>query len=428
MRRLLIVALALNAISAVLFIWFVKYPVYDDPYNIVDVHNYAVHGVSIESLLAQRNPPGPTGFIWMAAGVRLLRGDELRDARIAAFCSWALLSVAVLAGSRLGELQNVWYGGLLAVLVFPHAVEATATVLTEGPALLFGVLGALLWISFVLDTSLTVQGILGGLFMGFAVTCRQYYLALLPAAGLFACLQWKSVGAKKDFRSWCKILLPLFPAILPVVVMVIIWGGISSPLIASGVSYNHMWKATAGVNFTRPFVAAFYVALYFVPLTFPVLFRLKRRQRWTVFLMGTAGGIVTSHFILVLLQPGPVNSLVRITSRLDGVSGRVLFALLCIVAVSNLIAVCLFSWDSRHTLAQCAPAVFSLLFIGLFVAEQVGVGGNLPFYDRYILQIAPFMGLFAFALVPDLTARRISALISLSVLSHYMLWRYVLIS
>jgi len=40
-------------------------------------------------------------------------------------------------------LPELWYAALLAALVFPHAVEAAATVLTEGPALFFAVIGAL---------------------------------------------------------------------------------------------------------------------------------------------------------------------------------------------------------------------------------------------------------------------------------------------
>jgi hypothetical protein len=30
----------------------------------------------METLLSHRNPPGPTGFLWMAAGVRLAPADS----------------------------------------------------------------------------------------------------------------------------------------------------------------------------------------------------------------------------------------------------------------------------------------------------------------------------------------------------------------
>jgi len=101
-----------------------------------DVHTYAHQGLSVATVLSHRNPPGPTSFLWMAAGVRLLGGAELRDARIANLISWVLLFVGILYGARYGSFPQIWYGALLAALVFPHSVMAAATTLTEGPALL----------------------------------------------------------------------------------------------------------------------------------------------------------------------------------------------------------------------------------------------------------------------------------------------------
>jgi hypothetical protein len=114
----------------------------------------------------------------MAAGVRLLGGDELTDARIAVLVSWILLAVGILFGARYSRFPQLWHGGLLVTLVFPHALEATATVLTEGPSLLFAVLGALAWIEFACGPKVTPRlfalGMFGGLSMGPAVTCRQF--------------------------------------------------------------------------------------------------------------------------------------------------------------------------------------------------------------------------------------------------------------
>jgi hypothetical protein len=132
MRRLLILFFTLNVTSAAFFIGFVNRPVYDDSFNIFDVHNYATKGLSKDALRLHRNPPGPTSFVWMAAGVRLLGGDELRDARVAILVSWILLFVGILTGARYSHFPEMWYGALLAALVFPHAVEATATLPTEG--------------------------------------------------------------------------------------------------------------------------------------------------------------------------------------------------------------------------------------------------------------------------------------------------------
>src|SRR5438445_3917313 len=125
--------LAFNLISAAFFIAFVNRPVYDDGFNIYDVHQYAVSRFSHDALVSQRNAPGPTSFAWMAAAVRLIGGNELRDARVGALLSWVLLGIGILFGARFGRFPELWYAALLTLLVFPHAVEAAATVLTEGP-------------------------------------------------------------------------------------------------------------------------------------------------------------------------------------------------------------------------------------------------------------------------------------------------------
>jgi hypothetical protein len=425
--RFVIVVLALNVVSAALFIGMVNRQVYDEPYNIFDVHNYATRGLSMETLLSHRNPPGPTGFLWMSAGVRLLGGEELRDARIATLTSWILLAAGILFGARNSRFPQLWYGALLAMLVFPHALEASATLLTEGPSLLFAVLGALAWIEFASDPNTTPRlftlGLLGGLSMGVAVTCRQYNLALLPAAALFALCQWRRPAFSDKSRWPFSAILSLALAAVPVLLMVLVWKGISSPGMATGTSYDHMWKATVGLNLARPLVVAFYTAVYLVPLTFPTMFQMKASRRQRALLIAVLGGAVITFFSSMFLQPGPLNSLIRFASRVP-YGGTALFAVIAVIVIYNAVSTCFLLWEQRQALSSCAPAVFALLLVVFFVAEQVGVGGNLPFYDRYVLQLAPFLGLIAFAILPRLTTVRVLALAGMSILSHIMLWRF----
>jgi len=425
--RFVIVVFVLNVISAALFISMVNRQVYDEPYNIFDVHNYATRGLSMETLVSHRNPPGPTGFLWMAAGVRLLGGDELRDARVATLMSWILLAAGILIGARYSRFPQLWYGALLTTLVFPHALEASATLLTEGPSLLFAVLGSLAWIEFASDPKTTPRlfalALLGGLSMGVAVTCRQYNLALLPAAALFALYQWGSPAYREKPGWTLNAILSVALAVVPVLLMVLVWKGISSPGMATGTSYGHMWKATVGLNLTRSVVVAFYAAVYLLPLTFPSMFQMKLSLRRRALLIAVLGGAVVTYFNALFLQPGPLNSLIRFVSRVP-YGGTVLFAAIAVVVIYNAASACFLLWEQRQVLSSCAPAVFALLVIAFFVAEQAGVGGNLPFYDRYVLQLAPFLGLIAFAVLPRLTTGRVLALAGMSFLSHIMLWRF----
>jgi hypothetical protein len=153
------------------------------------------------------------------------------------------------------------------------------------------------------------------------------------------------------------------------------------------------------------------------------MFRLKTPQRRTALLIAVLGGAGITYFSSLFLQPGPLNSFIRFASRLP-YGGTVLFAVLAMAVVYNAASVCFLLWEQRLSLSFCAPAVFALLVIVFFIAEQIGVGGNLPFYDRYVLQLAPFLGLIAFSIFPRLTPSRLFALASMSVLSHIMLWRF----
>src|SRR2546427_781663 len=227
-----VLILAFNLISAALFIGFVNRPVYDDGFNIYDVHQYAVSRFSHDALVSQRNAPGPTSFAWMAAAVRLIGGNELRDARVGALLSWVFLAIGLLFGARFGRFPELWYAGLLALLVFPHAVEAAATVLTEGPALFFALIGALAWTEFVSransNSTALIHGIVGCLFIGLAVTCRQYNFALLPAAALLAAWQFHTKTWEPGEKwSWaCGALFSLVLSAVPVLLLILAWKGI----------------------------------------------------------------------------------------------------------------------------------------------------------------------------------------------------------
>jgi hypothetical protein len=418
----------LNAISALLFILFVNRMAYDDHYNLADVHRYAHEGVSADSIRANINPAGPTGFVWMALGARIFPADELRGARVAILISWLLLGAGILIGARYTTFPSLWYAAFFVTLAFPHALTAMALVLTEGPALLFATMGSLLLVEFLSKPTyhLTLEplGIAAGMSIGLAITSRQYYLTLLPAASLFALNQWRQRSPEARTAWVLPTTLSLTAAILPVLLLVIVWKGLSSPGIASGSSYPN-WTATVGVNIYRPIVAGFYIALYALPLTFPAMQRVRPKQRWRALLIAVLGGVGATHFMSNLLQPGPFNSLIGTLSHAPR-GQSLLFGLVVGVTIYNFVAVGSLLWEQRAILSSCPAVVFSILAIVFFVAEQLGVQGNIPFYERYVIQLAPFLGIVAFALVPQVNLARLLALGAMSVLGHSMLWRYAL--
>src|SRR6267154_528127 len=425
---LVTIVFALNLVSAALFIGLVNRPVFDDKYNVSDVQTYAHKGLSVATVLSHRNPPGPTSFLWMAAGVRLLGGGELRDARIANLLSWVLLFVGILFGARCGCFPQIWYGALLAALVFPHSVMAAATTLTEGPALLFAILGTLAWVEAASRPTGTASSflllMLGAFIMGIAISCRQYYLALLPAVALFGLFRLRGLGSKERFVRLLGIILSLSVASAPLVLLIVVWGGVTSPGVAPGWSHQELaWRAYAGLSVFRPIVAGFYSRFYLVPLTFSVVWRVRLPFRWLAFLAASISGILAACLGPWLIQPGPLRALIGLVSRLPA-GEFLLLACVAALTVYNAIVIGLLVWQKRHTVLSCPPAIFALLTVAFFIVEQLGVGGNVPLYDRYLLQIAPFLGIIAFTLIPRLSFSRLLALGVMDAVAHVILWSH----
>jgi len=425
---LAIIAFALNLISAALFIGFVNRPVFDDKYNVSDVQTYAHRGLSVATVLSHRNPPGPTSFLWMAAGVRLLGGGELRDARIANLISWVLLFVGVLFGARYGSFPQIWYSALLAALVFPHSVMAAATTLTEGPALLFAILGALTWIEAASRPTGTASSfllILGAFSMGIAVSCRQYYLALLPAAAVFSLFRLRGQGPRENLRRLLGTVVSLCVASAPVILLIVVWRGFTSPGAAAGVSHPELgWKTHAGWNLFRPIVAAFYSCFYLVPLTLPAVWRVRTATGWLALPVASIAGILAACLGPSLLQPGPLRALVGLASRLPA-GQSILIGSITALTAYNAIMMGLLIWQKRQIVLSCPPVIFALLTVVFFIVEQLGVGGNVPLYDRYLLQIAPFLGMIAFSLIPRLGFSRLLTLAIMNAAAHVILWSHV---
>lgn len=425
LRRLILAIAALNLVSAAAFIFTVRHDVYDDFYNMTDVHAYATNGVSVATIQAQTNAPGPLSFIWIAEGVRILGGDELMAARISALLSWVLLIAGVLVGARYSRFPAAWHGALLATLVFPHAATAAATVLTEGPALFFAVLGLLLWFEFAMRFEVTwlsfAVGMFGGLFLGLSVVGRQYFLAVLPAAAMFAFWIYVKQTPRPNLRWVASVLASLAIAAAPPAMLILVWRGISSPRIASGASYAN-WQAHAGLSFDRPVVALFYVAFYLLLLTFPVMSRMRSTWRWFALVTAIVGAAIAIPIRDSLLQPGPLHSFVEGVSRIPG--GVLLLALIVGLTIYNLVAFGFVLWGQRGSLASRPLIVLALFAIAFFVLEQFGVGGNLPLYERYLLQFAPFLGLVAFSTLEDLRAPRVIVILAMAAVGQIMLWRY----
>jgi hypothetical protein len=428
LRKPILLLFSLSVLSAILFIFLVSRPVYDDVYNILDARGYAYHGISTSTILAQKNAPGPGSFIWMAAGILVFGQNELRDARLAILTSWVMLVTAALVAVRRSRFSELWLSSILATIVFPYSLTAMATLLTEGPSLFFAIVGTIAWTEAVsrrrVNLSTFAATAVGGLAIGLAVVCRQYYLALLPAAMVFALFLFRRREPQGTFTWLASIVVSLLLVSTPPLLLFTLWHGLSCPGISQGTSYA-TYHADAGLNFSRPIVTAFAIGFYLVPLTFPAPNAVLPKQRLRIFLGSSVIGVVAVPFHSHLVDKGIIHSLTNSVTLGPFLSRLAFWAIATLVAY-NSISLALLSWAKRNELSNCYPVVFALLTVLFFVFEQFGVGGNIPFYDRYVLQMVPFLGLIAFFLVPERSIYRTVSMAVMYLLGQEMLWRHAI--
>src|SRR5260370_10769667 len=119
-------------------------------------------------------------------------------------------------------------------------------------------------------------------------------MAFLPAVVELTMQQWRQRSLRSISPWILQTAVSLKFAILPVLLLVLVWKGLSSPGMVSGSSYRN-WTATVGVNFYRPIVTGFYIALYSLPLTFPAMLRLQPERRWRALLVAALVGFGAAH-------------------------------------------------------------------------------------------------------------------------------------
>jgi 4-amino-4-deoxy-L-arabinose transferase-like glycosyltransferase len=427
-RSLAMVLGVLSLLSALLFISTCPTPVFDDLANMRDIQRYAADGVNGSTLAAHVNPAGPAGYIWaavMGQAIAHLSGlPLLTGARLTVWLGWLVLFIMICIMVRSGrERKGPAIAGAMyaTILVAPHSGMSQALLLTEGPAVLFCVAACLFYLRAAENED---QGsmrlwLLCGLLAGIAVIIRQYYLAVLPA---FAAAVLFDADPKRGLarRLW-RSLLMLAAASIPVAALVLVWGDLTSPGMVSGASYAG-YKAKLGIDVLRPLDAALAVSVYSAMVLAPAGIAAARKVPFTIPLLLAIAAAVACAFSR-FPDEGPVHSICQLA---DSVMGHQLMRYaVVIVAVYLLSALALDLEPGELGQLWKDPgfriASFALL---LFIAEQFFVGGNIPFYDRYVMQYMPFIGLLAFRLLRHPRYAALAGYAGMFAISQMMLWRF----
>jgi hypothetical protein len=290
-----------------------------------------------------------------------------------------------------------------AVLVNPYLPLASATILTEMPSLLALTLGAFLWLNGLSGTATpdwlsSAKLISGGALVGISITGRQYYLAALPAMAIAFSTQW--VERRPSYRTLATpvVAISLVVVVLPIVVLSWAWGGLTSPGMQANVSYKD-FSAALGINPVRPITALLLIGIY----AFPILLlqhggSIPYSSVLPAALLALVVTLLVPHNTLWCI-PGTQNLCGPVSGLHIYASARSTILVLAYNGFASFIGFCGVFLLGRTVWLACVAntgivqAAFAGSFLGFFVVGQLFVGGNIPFYERYILQIAPFIGL-----------------------------------
>lgn len=411
--RLLLALWAVVALSGAGFVLAVDGPVFDDVSNLQDVERYGREGIGLDSLKAQVNPAGPLAYAWIGV-IGSALGGSLRAYRLVVWTTWVVASAALwwsLQGRPSWSRHRVAF---LALVCAPHLPTAIATVLTEVPSLALAA-GSLALAGSGLTTASRGRALAGSLLAGLSVLGRQYFLAVLPAHAVLR-------GSAERFGgAWLRhATARLAIAAAPVLGLIFVWGGLTPPALRDGTAYQGRWSASVGVDASRPVSCALTLGVYLLPLSLSAWRR--RTAARNLVAACVLGALAAGSTTPWASGSGPIRSAISAaTAGLGPAGGSATQVLMAVLGAWSLLT--LLPQRTRGALALLGPSrAPATVFTLAYVLEQAGVGGNIPFYDRYCLCLVPFA-------VVALARRRVSrwsvaALCCMLLLGQVMLWRH----
>jgi hypothetical protein len=235
-------------------------------------------------------------------------------------------------------------------------------------------------------------------------------------------------------RAFLSLLsaISLALACIPPLALIGVWGGLTAEGVRTNLSYQH-FNATVGLNFVRPLTTALVIGVYALPA---LVFQGPQVQR---LLPRFAVAAAVASLIAHALVPAPMlwctGKQIVLCGMIDGgywfvrdnwggfalgISFAAAFlGFLGVICMSNAFLISQGAGSAGH-----APT-FAVFFLLFFTLGQVFVGGNIPFYERYVLQVAPMIGFVVASSGNFSIERALAGSLPLFVLGQQRLWRYI---
>ncbi|WP_461135801.1 hypothetical protein [Spirosoma lituiforme] len=404
----LMVCLLYVSIASVLAVR-IRYGVMDEDFHLSAIRAFAQGGVTKATLYHHLPPTGVSSHIWFALWLRLFPGIDYVGLRLISCVALGVLAVfafSQLASVRL-SVQKTVLAATLFMLAFPYFFLSVSTLMTEGPSLLF--LGAGLLFLFVSRFQRLLPFCLGCLLLGLTTIARFYFIPLLPTLFIVLLLsgwqQHRQYGVRADLTHRILLYFSVAISALPLGGLIFLWGGLTPP------GFNQWSELRLGVSFNpfRPFSALAMVGIYtapFVLLNVSWASEMLSRKMLVVWLAALSLALFRVNLFhdslsIDTVYSGPIeHSLAWLQTKNDllvpvGLLVLYGFGLSSLVFMTKRIMASITDTGFSNT-----DLLFSVVFVSLFIISQAFVGGNHPFYDRYLIHPWPFIGYTIASLFP----------------------------
>jgi len=401
--------------SSFLFIILSKRLIFDDINNLRDILRYNSEGLTIETIKNHINPAAPLSYIIISL-IGTLFGAKLWSWRLAVLLGWIILYLSLALNKNLQKKSNAIFFVITACF---YSATASASILTEIYGLVFLTLGIIYY--FFLNRKDNNNEIFAFLFFGLAIICRQYYLCLIPAL-FFTEFNFKQFKlSNRPFIVFIKYSLIL----LPIILLFLLWGGLTSPSLKSFASYTNV-NTLVSFNPIRILPPIIYIGIYLGPL-YLIHYGLGKNKKTQLYFLIFAS-LIAIIFVLNNDYFYRLGNQEQGTGPLDSIGAKLnnnitLKTFLFLTYTSGFYFF-IYLVNLLKSLINNPFQKFTLFFILFFVLENIGIGGNISFYERYILQLMP---VFAISLIlVNNFKKHLFILLTLTFLiGQLMLWRHL---
>jgi hypothetical protein len=424
MRKAIVsILLAVVLIPSVVFLQIMPVPTFDETYHLTDIYRYINLGINRETIYAQTTPTGPATHRWAALWGKLF-GSKLSTLRLSIWICWIAICLIFYKLFKQEHKDKLLFSFLF-LFTNPYASCLSGLVMTEA----FGLMAILAGVYYLQKSSYNPTDyfslILCGLCMGIAIVSRLYYICIIPCLAVCMLYMYRNNSYSRDL--FIKLSLLLLFAIAPLFILYTIWGSITPPLFNKGEVFRNS-KIYLGVNLLRPLSALLYVGIYCFPffLIFNPKLLIKKWPFWPIAFL--VSFFVTYNVYLWRLErvhtgTGLIDALVTFAYKINGTVGTLAYFISVCVAAMGVLLLIHKSLISLKTHVSVI-ALFSYTLVLFFIIQQSFVSGQTPFYDRYLIQIAPFLGLITFDAKIKFDYRLLSLVIIYLIIGQFILWRF----